>query len=178
MSRTKYTWENNLANPTFEKLDRVLMTTEWEEKFPLSTVQALTKEVLDHTPLLLNSGESSHMAKQPMFKFELGWLLRDGFIEMAKDIWVNTTGGQTSMERWQCKIRRLRQHLRCWAKNVSGQYKKEKKKILNTLDMLDKKAESIPLQPDEINVKRCLNNRLAHLLREGEIKSYQRAKVR
>jgi hypothetical protein len=44
--------------------------------------------------------------------------------------------------------------------------------------MLDKKAESITLQPDEINVKRCLNNILAHLLREGEIKLYQRAKVR
>jgi hypothetical protein len=86
----KYTWENNLANPCFEKLYRILMTTEWEEKFPLSTVQALTRKVSDHTPLLLNSGKSSYMGTQPMFKFELGWLPRDGFIEMVKDIWVNT----------------------------------------------------------------------------------------
>jgi hypothetical protein len=100
MSGRKYTWANNLANPTFEKLDRILMTMEWDEKFPLSTVQALTREVSDYTPLLLNSGESSHMATQPMFKFELGWLLRDGFIEMVKDIWVNTTEGRTPMERW------------------------------------------------------------------------------
>jgi hypothetical protein len=61
----KYTWANNLATPTFEKLDRILMTTEWEEKFPLSTIQALTREVSDHTPLLLNSVESSRMATQP-----------------------------------------------------------------------------------------------------------------
>jgi hypothetical protein len=27
----KYTWANNLDNPTFEKLDRVLVTMEWEE---------------------------------------------------------------------------------------------------------------------------------------------------
>jgi endonuclease/exonuclease/phosphatase family metal-dependent hydrolase len=59
MSGRKYTWANNLATPTFEKLDRILVTTEWEEKFPLSTVQALTREVSDHTPLLLNSGEPS-----------------------------------------------------------------------------------------------------------------------
>jgi hypothetical protein len=124
MSKRKYTWTNNLANPTFEKLDHILMTTEWEKKFPLSPVQALTMEVSNHTPLLLNSEELSHMATQPVFKFELGWLLRDGFIEMVKDIWVNTIGGRTPMERWQCKIRRLRQHLRDWAKNVSGQYKK------------------------------------------------------
>jgi exonuclease III len=93
MSERKYTWANNLANPTFEKLDRILMTTEWEEKFPLSIVQALTREVSDRTHLLLNSGESSHMATQHMFKFELGCLLRDGFIEIVKDIWVNTIGG-------------------------------------------------------------------------------------
>jgi hypothetical protein len=92
MSKRKYTWTNNLANPTFEKLDHILMTTEWEKKFPLSPVQALTMEVSNHTPLLLNSEELSHMATQPVFKFELGWLLRDGFIEMVKDIWVNTIG--------------------------------------------------------------------------------------
>jgi hypothetical protein len=27
----KYTWANNFTSPTFEKLDRILMTTEWEE---------------------------------------------------------------------------------------------------------------------------------------------------
>jgi endonuclease/exonuclease/phosphatase family metal-dependent hydrolase len=83
MSGRKYTWANNLATPTFKKLDQILVTTEWEEKFPLSTVQALTREVSDHTPLLLNSGEPSQLATQPMFKFELGWLLRDGFMEMV-----------------------------------------------------------------------------------------------
>jgi hypothetical protein len=55
----KYTWVNNLAILTFEKLEQMLITTVWEEKFPLSTVQALTREVSDHTPLLLNSGEPS-----------------------------------------------------------------------------------------------------------------------
>jgi hypothetical protein len=53
---------------------------------------------------------------------------------------------------------------------MSGHHKKEKKEILTTLDVLDKKAENIPLQRDEINLKQCLNNRLAHLLQEEEIK--------
>jgi hypothetical protein len=44
--------------------------------------------------------------------------------------------------------------------------------------MLDKKEESISLQLDEINVKQCLNNRTADLLREEKIKWYQRAKVK
>jgi hypothetical protein len=68
--------------------------------------------------------------------------------------------------------------LRGWTKNISGQYKKEKKEILNTVDILDKKAENIPLQPEELNLKQCLKNRLTQLLREEEIKWYQRAKVK
>jgi hypothetical protein len=64
----------------------------------------------------------------------------------------------------------VRQYLRGWTKNISGQYKKEKKEILNTLDRLDKKAETEPLLLHEIDYKQFLNNRLAELLREEEIK--------
>jgi hypothetical protein len=46
------------------------------------------------------------------------------------------------------------------------------------LDGLDKKAEHTPLQEEKINIKQCLNNRLAQLLREEEIKWYQRAKIK
>jgi hypothetical protein len=97
----KYTWANSSANPTFEKLDRVLVTTEWEEIFLLTTVRALFRDVSDHTPLLLNSGDSFLMATQPMFRFELGWLFREGFIEIVNDIWTHTVGRSTPMERWQ-----------------------------------------------------------------------------
>jgi hypothetical protein len=97
---------------------------------------------------------------------------------MIRDIWSNTSSGNIPMERWQSKIRRVRQYLRGWAKNTSGQYKKEKKNILNTLDELDKKAENIPLSPTELDLKHYLNNRLAELLREEEIKWHQRAKVK
>jgi hypothetical protein len=95
----KYTWANNLEVPTFEKLDIILITMEWEEKYPMSTVQALTRGVSDHTPLLLNSGESSNMATQPMFKFQLGWLLRDVFMEIVRDLLEHTVVGRTPMER-------------------------------------------------------------------------------
>jgi hypothetical protein len=45
------------------------------------------------------------------------------------------------MEQWQGKIHRVRQHIRGWVKNAGGQYKKEKKNILNTLDVLDQKKK-------------------------------------
>jgi hypothetical protein len=32
MSGSKFTWANALPNPTYEKLDRILKSTEWEQK--------------------------------------------------------------------------------------------------------------------------------------------------
>ena len=104
------------------------MATEWEQKFPLSNVIALNRDISDHASLLLNTRDSSLNATQYQFKFELGWLLRDGFMDMVKEVWESVDLGSTLMERWQAKIRRLCQHLRGWAKNTSGALKKEKKK--------------------------------------------------
>jgi hypothetical protein len=61
---------------------------------------------------------------------------------------------------------------------VSATYKKEKKELLDKLVALDKKAEETLLDPHEIDLKCFLNNRLAQLLREEELKWYQRAKTK
>ena len=177
MTGRKFTWANHLQNQTFEKLDRVLVCTDLEAKYPHTTVYALTREISDHTPLLLSTNNPSS-AYQPQFKFELGWLLRDGFYEMVTEVWNSTLVDGSPIERWQAKIRRLRQYLRGWAKSVSGAYKKEKIAILNKLDELDKKTEITALSEGELDLKHVLNERLAKLLREEEIKWYQRAKVK
>jgi exonuclease III len=79
MTGWKYTWDNYAKVPTFEKLDRILVTTDWEQKFLLAFVQALIQEISDHTPLLLDVGTPSHRGNTRNFKFELRWLTRDGF---------------------------------------------------------------------------------------------------
>jgi hypothetical protein len=84
MSGRKYTWDNYAEVSTYEKLDRILVATDWEQKFPLAFVQALTQEILDHTPLLLDTGEPSHRGNARNFKFELAWLTRDGFLSWLK----------------------------------------------------------------------------------------------
>jgi len=97
---------------------------------------------------------------------------------MVRDVWHSVLVDGSPLERWQAKIRRLRQYLRGWAKNVSGTYKKEKKELLDKLDELDKKAENLLLNETELNLKHVLSERLAELLREEEVKWYQRAKVK
>jgi hypothetical protein len=98
-------------------------------------------------------------------------------MEMVSEIWNSVYDNEDKMRSWQLKIRRLRQHLRGWAKHTSGVNKKEKE-LLDKLDSLDKKAETSLLTPHELDVKQCLNSRLRQLLREEEIKWYQRSKAK
>jgi hypothetical protein len=96
----QFTWTNNLDAPTFEKLDRVLMSLEWELKFPKFIVEALNIFCSNHTPLLLNRRVASQFRNHSSFKFELGWLIRDGFHDMISSIWQQETRGDTTMGKW------------------------------------------------------------------------------
>jgi hypothetical protein len=58
------------------------------------------------------------------------------------------------------KLQRLRQFLRGWAKNVSGNYKKEKAKLIKKADALEKKAEVPSLNTVEIDLKNYYKQRL------------------
>ena len=50
LNERQYTRGNNLQNPTFEKLARVLCCPGWEENYPTTDVSALVREKFDHTP--------------------------------------------------------------------------------------------------------------------------------
>ena len=101
---------------------------------------------------------------------------------MVANVWQSEMSGSTPLERWQNRLRRLRQFLRGWAKNTAGTLRKEKKQLLSIWDGLDKKAEGGALSDQEINykhyLKECLVMLLVMLLREEEIRWYERAKVK
>jgi hypothetical protein len=178
LSGRQFTWANRRTIPTYEKLDRILARVEVEQKFPLLSVHALTRSGSDHTPLLLDFGSPAHGGKNLSFSFELSWLKHEGFIDMVKNEWCSVQNESSPIESWQKKIRHLRQFLRGWARNISGEYKKEKDRLLNIIDSLDIKAESCPLSEHERALKRESDESLAKLRRDEETKWAQRAKVK
>jgi hypothetical protein len=70
MSGCQFTWANSLPSLTYEKLDIVFMSSEWELKYQLVSIQALDRGVLDHTPLLLDTGSQTFMGNSKKFKLE------------------------------------------------------------------------------------------------------------
>jgi hypothetical protein len=131
LSGRQYTWANRRDTPTYEKLHRILASVEWEQKYPLVSVRALTRSGSDHTPLIFDSGDQAFIGNKSNFSFELDWLKTAGFVEIVAQQWASISAGSNPMERWQKKIRHLRQFLRGWARDLSGHYKIEKERLYN-----------------------------------------------
>ena len=76
------------------------MDSDWEVKFPMASVRVLERiEALsDHAPILLTTGSQIIHSKH-QFKFELGWLDRDGFDDMVKMVWARPVNGATPLDR-------------------------------------------------------------------------------
>jgi mannosylglycoprotein endo-beta-mannosidase len=63
-----------------------------------------------------------------------------------------------------------------WARHVTGILKKEKARLSSIIDDLEALAEVGPLSTQEIELKNQSNAKIASLLREEELKWYQRSK--
>ena len=67
--------------------------------------------------------------------------------------------------------------MRGWAKDQVGENKKKKISLLQQLDILDRKAKSMLLKPQELEQKRALSAELFGMLREVELYWFQRSKA-
>jgi hypothetical protein len=102
---------------------------------------------------------------------------QEGFHDMVKSVWEHPVIGRSPIERWNSKIRSVRKNLGGWARHTTMILKKyEKVRLLSIIDNLEEIAEVRPLFPHEILLKTQSNVEIARLLREEEIKWYQRSK--
>jgi hypothetical protein len=68
-----FTWANNQENFIMAAIDKVFITTCWEQMFPLVSVRTLPRVGSDHTPLVFDSGAFS-APKVKQFRFDKWWL--------------------------------------------------------------------------------------------------------
>jgi hypothetical protein len=79
-----FTWSNNQTSPSLEKLDIILMTKEWEIKFPNVQVYKAPREMPNHCPLFLCTHSNSEK-KLREFQFELAWLKDPQFLSRVRE---------------------------------------------------------------------------------------------
>lgn len=83
LANQNFTWSNMQSSPTLAKLDRFLISTEWDQAFPLTRVVAMPRITSDHNPILLSTGDK---VSRHLFRFEEMWLTREDFCKLVP-IW-------------------------------------------------------------------------------------------
>jgi hypothetical protein len=141
------------------------------------SVRALDRGMSDHTPLPLDTDDATFKGNIRQFRMELSWFSHDDFYALVTEIWRKPIRGNNSVQRWNKKMSALRSHLRGWAANNVGIYKQQKGNLISIINKLDVEAESHDLTARERNELSQAQDQLVRLLREEEIKYYQRAKV-
>jgi hypothetical protein len=128
LSGGQYTWKNNQADPTLEKLDKFLMSSDWEDWFPLTTVHKLTREMFDYNPPILDTMENKPKNKYE-FRFEKSWIKEGDFLAKVDRAWQQNVRANNSLDRLQKKLKNVKNSLKGWGYNFRGRNKK--RKILN-----------------------------------------------
>jgi hypothetical protein len=80
-----FTWSNERAHPTLERIDRTFVTAEWEVFYPFHDLQALASQCSDHAPLLLRTDNCFSAKKR--FQFQSYWPRFPGYREVVQRAW-------------------------------------------------------------------------------------------
>lgn len=112
-----YTWTNNQDPPTLEKLDRILVSKDWEDIFPHAMVRKLPREISDHNPLILSCGQPQNLT-HIQFKFDLCWLSNPEFFVQVEKIWLKPCKAKSVVDKIQQKIKLIKQYFKGWGFNL------------------------------------------------------------
>ena len=165
ISGGKYTWTKYQTHPTLEKLDRILMSECWEDIFPLVSVRKLVREISDHNPLLLSSGEEGREAPKPReFRFNLSWINDDKFLPTVRRIWARNVASSDPIDVLNIKLKRFKIYFKGWGSDKYGHDKKRKEDLRMELAMLEELEEEDMLPPDLYSRKMDINAELYELL--------------
>ena len=127
----QFTWFGGLHSQAASRLDRFLITNEWEDHFSGVFQSAIPRIASNHCPSLFEGGEVKK-GKTP-FRFENMWLLLDGFKELVCTWWTGYSIARSISHYLAEKLKALKGDLRRWNKEVFGNVSAKKSDALSRI---------------------------------------------
>ena len=140
---SRFTWCRGINSQAASRLDRFLVTDEWEDHFSGILQYALTRTVLDHCSIVFEGG-GVKKGKTP-FRFENMWLLLNGFKELVRKWWTEYIVTGTSSHCLAEKLKALKKDLGEWNKKVFGNVSISKLEAFAHVQFWDLKEMDNPL---------------------------------
>lgn len=112
-----FTWSNERERPTLEKLDRVLVSIDWEVLFPNCYLQALSSSISDHAPLLLTT--NCFFWANRRFLFESFWTKLEGYLDVVKEAWTCPINFSDPIRRLDFLLLKTSKALKSWGTAIS-----------------------------------------------------------
>ncbi|RVW93092.1 Transposon TX1 uncharacterized 149 kDa protein [Vitis vinifera] len=142
-----FTWSGGFNNLLKSKIDRFLISEDWEAHFQGCIQGVLARPVSDHSPIILDGGG---MRKGPTpFRFENMWLKEEGFKEVLRKWWEGIQVSGTASYILSEKLKALKQILKKWNTEVFGQFTVKKQEAWNSLEFWDKEERVCELSLEE-----------------------------
>jgi hypothetical protein len=150
----RFTWSNEREAPTLTRIDRALVSVDWDLMHPDAMLQALSSSVSDHAPIHLSL--SAAFRPKRRFKFEAFWLNLEGFDEALREAWVCDPGIVDPFRRLDALFRNAAEYFQAWGERKVGNIKL-KIAMANTLILrFDVAQESRTLSHAEAWIRRVL----------------------
>lgn len=165
MSGGQFTWSNNHVIPTLEKLDRILVSSDWEDLFPLMTVRKLVRELSDHNPLIIDTMEQAEPKRKKEFRFDVSWCKHPDFLERVRKVWEEPIQAGDSLGIIQGMLKEVKNSMKGWGHNLRGQLNKRRKELADELHDLE---EIQPLSTEMLARRGDINAALFDIYDEEE----------
>jgi hypothetical protein len=167
------TWANNLS---WSRLDRFLVSPEWELSYPGLVQKKLLRVCSDHAPIMLmrgclQNGKSS-------FKFENMWLKEEGFVDKVRSWWSSFSFLGSPSFILAKKLRALKGEIKRWNREVFGNVGARNEAWAGEVEELDRLGEVRRLTEEEKERRRVLVADLEASLLQEEISWRQKSRVR
>ena len=142
-----FTWIGGCDNYAKSRLDRILVSFDWENCFKGVVQCMLLRHVSDHFSIFLDGG-GMRLGLTP-FRFENMWLKVEGFKELLKSWWQNLNFCGTHSYILEAKLKALKGLLKSWKNEVFGEVGSRKFEALCKVTFWDDREKDRVLNMEE-----------------------------
>lgn len=174
ISGRRFTWSNEREDVTLSRIDRILISKEWELKFLAYQLCPASTAVSDHCPLFLKKMNVKHYRG---FRFESYWLSLEGFKEIVAQAWAKPLFSSCAIRRLHVRLSRAVKALSKWSRELKKKGSFARLLANEVIFRLDLAQEDRPLSSSEVRLRKFLKARLLGFTAIDRVKWRQRSRI-